>query len=143
MSHQDFWNRWLLVVGWILVLFGVAFAVLNQTWLFDLAFNRSIDPVFWGEGSLSGEAATFQAWIYGVLGATIAGWGVFVIFLAKYPLQRRERWAWRCLLIGITVWFVLDTAISGYFGVLFNVLFNCLVAVLVYVPLLATRRGLE
>nr|CAP47891.1 putative integron gene cassette protein [uncultured bacterium] len=140
MSRFDFWNRWLLVVGWVLVAFGLIFAVLSQTWLYELAFNRHIDPVFWPEKPIPPSAEQFQAWIYGVLGATVAGWGVFVVFLARHPLRRRERWAWNCLFIGITAWFAVDTAISAFYGVFFNVLFNCGLAVSVYLPLVATRK---
>ena len=71
------------------------------------------------------------------------GWGVFVVFLARHPLRKRERWAWFCLFIGITLWFLVDTAISSYFGVFFNVLVNSALAVLVYIPLIATRSAFK
>ena len=140
MSSFEFWNRWLVVVGWLLIAFGLAMAVLNQTWLFDLLFNRRVDPVFWPAGSAPANLESFQTWIYGVLGATVAGWGVFVVFLARNPLKRRERWAWNCIFVGITLWFLVDTAISACFGVFFNVLFNSVLTVLVFAPLIATRR---
>ena len=140
MTSFHFWIRWLVAVGWLLVAFGLAMATLNGTWLFDLLFNRRIDPAFWPAGSVPADLASFRAWVYGVLGATVAGWGVFLVFLAGNPLKKRERWARNCLFLGITLWFLVDTAISAYFGVYFNVLFNSVLAVLVYVPLAATRR---
>ncbi len=140
MERHRFWTRWLEVVGGILVAFGVSFAVLNQTPFFDLIFNRSIDPVFWPAGEVPAAAGRFQAWIYGVLGATIAGWGVLVFFIAKHPLAQGERWAWRGLAGGFTLWFVVDTALSAFFGVTFNVVFNCLLAAAIVLPLWGLRK---
>jgi hypothetical protein len=140
MRDFAFWIRWIWVVGWILVAFGLSFALLNQVWPYDFAFNHRIDPVFWGAETPPANYHLFQGWVYGVLGAVVAGWGVFVVFLAKYPLQNRERWAWTCLLAGFGLWFVVDTAFSALFGVYFNVIFNSVLAALVFVPLMATRK---
>ena len=140
MTSAEFWNRWLLFVGWLLVVFGLLLGFLNQTQLFDVAFNRQIDPVFWPTGIATESIAFFQAWIYGVLGATVSGWGVFVVFLAAYPFKKRERWAWNCIAAGITLWYIADTSISLYFGVTFNAVVNTVLAGLVCAPLLATRE---
>lgn len=140
MTSAEFWNRWLLFAGWLLVVFGLLLAFLNQTHLFDVAFNRQIDPVFWPAGVAAESIDSFQSWIYGVLGATVSGWGVFVVFLARYPFTKRERWARNCIAVGITLWYIADTSISLYFGVTFNAVVNTVLAGLVYTPLLATRQ---
>jgi hypothetical protein len=147
MANEDlastatgFWDRWLLFVAWLLVVFGLLLAFFNQTRLFDVAFNRQIDPVFWPEMVLADSINLFQSWIYGVLGATVAGWGMFIVFLARHPFPRRERWARDCIAAGFIVWYIADTSISLYFGVLFNALFNTLLAGLVFAPLLATKK---
>jgi hypothetical protein len=135
-----FWDRWLLFVGWLLAVFGLLLGFLNQTRLFDVAFNRQIDSVFWSNGVPAESIELFQAWIYGVLGATVSGWGVFIVFLARYPFRRRERWARNCIAVGITVWYIADTSISLYFGVTFNAVFNTVLAFLVCAPIMATRE---
>ena len=140
MTSAEFWNRWLLFAGWLLVVFGLLLAFLNQTQLFDVAFNRQIDPVFWPAGVAAESIDSFQSWIYGVLGATVSGWGVFIVFLARYPFTKRERWARNCIAAGITLWYIADTSISLYFGVTFNAVVNTVLAGLVYTPLLETRQ---
>jgi len=140
MKSPTFWDRWLLLVGWLLVVFGLLLAFLNQTQLFDLAFNRQINSVFWADKVLEESTAVFQTWIYGVLGCTVAGWGVFMVFLARHPFRNRERWARNCIVAGITLWYITDTSISLFFGVTFNAVFNTVLAGLVYAPLVATRR---
>jgi len=133
------WQRWLLAVSLIIVAFGIALALLNGTVVFDL-FNAQIDPVFWGAAGIPADAARFQQWIYGVLGATVAGWGVFLAFIAYYPFRAREKWAWNCVIVGLLLWYLIDTSISLYFGVVFNAVFNTLLLALAIPPLAFTRK---
>jgi len=140
MATAKFWDRWLLLVGWLLIVFGLSLGLLNQTQLFDIAFNRQINSAFWPNGVPVESIEPFQAWIYGVLGFTVSGWGVFVVFLARHPFRKREGWARNCIFFGITLWYITDTAISLYYGVAFNAAFNTALAILVYVPLAATWK---
>ena len=95
MKNFLFWQKWLFAVGLLLAVFGLTLAFFNQTPFFDFLFNKQINPVFWSEGQATPEAIRFQQWIYGVLGATIAGYGVTVAFLVHHPFRNKERWAWR------------------------------------------------
>jgi len=137
MTAFSFWRRWLFVVSLILALFGVVMALLNV--LFDL-FNSQIDPVFWGAAGIPADTARFQRWIYGILGATVAGWAVSLAFIAHYRFKARERWAWNSMAAGLLVWYLLDTSISLVFGVSFNAIFNTVLLVLVALPLAFTRK---
>ena len=139
MGEFVFWQRWLFVVSVVIVLFGLALAFLNQTPVFDLAFNNQIDPVFWSSSELIAEMRAFQKWIYGVLGATVAGWGIFMAFVAEHPFKRRERWAWNCLGLGLLIWFLVDTGISLYFKVYFNAMFNTVLFLAGLIPLVFSR----
>jgi hypothetical protein len=142
VDHFRLWYRWLLIVSILLIFFGVFMAIFNSTPLFDL-FNTQIDPVFWGEEPLPTSVASFQAWVYGVLGATVAGWGICMAFIVYHPYRRRERWAWWALTTGIVIWDLIDTTISLSYGVVFNAGFNTLLLLLAGVPLLATRTAME
>ncbi len=137
-----FCQRWLLALGVIIVVFGVALAFLYSTPLFDI-FRTQIDPVFWGAGELTGGTIAFQQWIYGVLGATMAGWGVCIAFIAAVPFKRKEKWAWNCLALAVSLWFVIDTFLSWRFGALFNVAFNVLIFLAAMLPLLLSRRDFQ
>lgn len=138
-GSPSLWDTWLETVGWALLLFGLVLAFLNQTGPWEAAFNRHVDPMFWSAAGPDAAGTLFQRWAYGVMGAVVAGWAVFIVFMARYPFRRRERWAWRCVFLGITFWYVLDSALSVYFGVIFNVIVNTLLAILVYIPLAASR----
>ena len=134
-----FWQKWLLVVGIVIAVFGTLMALLSGTPLFDL-FNQQIDPAFWGANAVGENAKIFQQWIYGVWGATIAGWGIFVTFIARYPFREKERWASDCLIAGMSLWFVLDTSLSVYYQVYFNAAFNTALLILALLPIFATRK---
>ncbi len=139
MSTFSFWSRWLFVVSLVIVVFGIGMALLNGTVLFDL-FNNQVNPAFWQDTAVPDNAQTFQRFIYGVLGATVAGWGIFLAFIAHYPFRRQEKWAWNCIFTGMLLWFLIDTPISLYFQVPFNAVFNTLLFVLAMLPLAFTRR---
>jgi hypothetical protein len=139
MQKFFFWQRWLFVVGLGIAAFGILMAFLSGTPIFDL-FNRQIDPAFWGTGSSLDSIRPFQQWVYGIWGATIAGWGVFVTFVAHYPFRNKEKWAWNCLVLGLLVWFVLDTVLSIFHKVYFNVAFNTTLLILAGLPAIFTRK---
>ena len=134
-----FWQRWLLAVSVVVVVFGLFMALLNATSLFDL-FHQQIDPVFWGDQPLPAAALAFRGWAYGVMGSVMAGWGVFFVFLTRVAFPRKERWLWYCLVLGVLVWYVPDTLISLGFGAIFNAAFNTIVLILLALPLSFTRR---
>jgi drug/metabolite transporter (DMT)-like permease len=139
MEKFLFWQRWLYVVGIVISLLGVIMVLLSGTALFDM-FNRHINPVFWGSNIVEEPAKGFQQWIYGVLGATMAGWGVFMTFIARYPFRNKEKWAWNCMSIGMLLWFFLDTSLSIFHKVYFNAVFNAALMIIVMLPVVFTKK---
>ena len=80
----EFWQKWLLVSGIIVSIFGISM-VLNIN---SERFNSLIDPVFWGNETLNTQVRNFQQWIYGVLGATMVGFGILITFIAAVPFKK-------------------------------------------------------
>jgi hypothetical protein len=139
MNRFSFWQTWLWVLSVVIAMLGVALALWGGTPLFDW-MNNLINPIFWGTQLPGVEASAFRQWMYAVLGAVMAGWGIFLAFIARYPFARRERWAWDCTIIGLLVWFLIDTSASLYFKVYFNVIGNTGLLVLALLPLIFTRK---
>ena len=75
-----------------------------------------------------------------MLGAATAGWGMCIACIAGVPFKRQEKWAWNCLALAVSLWFVIDTFLSWRFGALFNMAFNVLIFLAALVPLLFTRE---
>jgi hypothetical protein len=139
MNRFEFWNRWLFGVSLLIAAFGLALAAASSTPLIG-PLNRLVDPVFWGSQPVPAPAAAFRGWTYAVMGATMAGWGVFLAFMAQIPFRRRERWAWNCFVLGILAWYIPDTSFSLLAGVFFNAAVNTVLLLLVALPLIFTRR---
>jgi hypothetical protein len=135
----SFWQKWLFSAGIVMSIFGILMALLSGTPLFEV-FNHQIDPVFWNTTLVDANAKGFQHWMYGVWGATIAGWGIFLSFTAHYPFRKKEQWAWNCITTGLLVWYLLDTFLSIYYQVYFNAVFNTVLLALVALPVIAVRK---
>ena len=129
-----FWQKWLLVSGIIVSVFGISM-VLNIN---SERFNSLIDPVFWGNETPNIQVRNFQQWVYGVLGATMVSWGALIAFIAAIPFKRKEKWARNCVIIGILSWYILDTIISLKANVEFNAIGNTILAAILLVPICFT-----
>jgi hypothetical protein len=140
MTGFSFWQRWLLVVSLLISLFGILMTFLSGSIVFDL-FNHLINPVFWKSSPIEDNAQRFQQFVYGVLGAVMAGWGVFMSFIAHYPFRNKEKWAWNCIVAGTIVWFVLDNSISLYQNVYLNAIGNTGLFILVMLPIVFTKKS--
>lgn len=140
MKSFNFWQTWLFVISIVLIVFGLLLAFFNQSVPFEVTFNANVDPHFWGLEAPTPDALLFQQWIYGVLGATIAGWGALLASLIRAAFHKKELWVWNSILYSMALWYVADTAISLQFSVEFNVIFNTLLLILVALPLTFTRR---
>lgn len=132
-----FWQRWLVWASASTVLLGVSLVFFDTRLLPGLP--EAINESLWGAPTMPAQVVTYHRFATAVLGATIASWASVLVFVAHIPFRAREPWAWWCVLIGLVVWFPLDTAMSLYFGVWPNAIFNLLALVLLGTPLIFTR----
>jgi hypothetical protein len=135
----DFWRKWLLAVCAIVILFGLVMALLSWTPLFSI-FNGLVDNVFW-PGDKPAAIDQYRLWVHGMLGATMAGWGITLAYIVLNPFAKREKWSWNAIAAGLAVWFFIDTFLSAYTGAWFNVGVNVLLIVLAGIPLLMTWKS--
>lgn len=133
MTRLQFARTWFCVVAGCVAAFGLVFAFANGTTLFS-SMNGQIDPVFWSNSGPDAAALAFRGWIYGVLGATMIGWGTTMLFVGLYGFPKRERWVRDAVAVSLPAWYVVDTYISFAARVYFNVLFNTVILLLVMVP---------
>ncbi|MEQ9639998.1 MAG: hypothetical protein RIM84_08235 [Alphaproteobacteria bacterium] len=133
-----FWQRWLMVLADVFVLFGIAMIFLGGGAAFA-PIDQPTFAAFFG-ADVPAAALDYHRFLFALNGAVTAGWGVMIFFLAWQPFGRGERWAWWALAVSATVWFVLDTAVALSFGAYAYAVFNVAVIVAVDIPLLATAR---
>ncbi len=132
----EFFQAWLVAVGVAVAIFGAALAVLSDSKLFG-AIHPLVDRAFWPAGP-DEPARQFRSWVYGVVGGTMAGWGVSIAVLASQAFGSREAWAWWSITAALAAWFVLDTGRSLRHRVFANVAINSVLLVAVTIPLAAT-----
>jgi len=136
MNIFNFWQKWLIVVSVLCIIFGI---ILFLPALMDLEFSY-INEAFWESGVVPHEAKPFYNFIFGMYSAIEISWALFIFFMVYYPLKRKEKWAWNSILICISVWFVIDTIFSTNFGLYTNSINNFILYLLFLIPLIFTRK---
>lgn len=138
---QRFWEKWLSVVGGVFAIFGVLMAVAGGSEPFQLVFGPLIDSAFWKEG-VAAEARTFQTWVYGAWGGTVAGFGLLIAVVAKPALAPENQRLRLGTLTAVTLWFLVDSGASVAFGVWWNaLLINLPTYVALTLPLVCGTRS--
>ena len=101
----EFWYRWLLIVSIFFALVGLYIAFLPEGWVLT-PWNEAAEREFF-EGNPTVEATAFKSFLFGPLGATIAGFYVLQVFVVWNAFGRKERWAWWAIAAGTLVWFAV------------------------------------
>jgi len=140
MNKFEFWQKWFFVTTLIVIVYGLGLAFFGQTDFFNYLLNNQINTAFWGTTQATEDILKFQRFIYGVLGAVVAGWGIVLAFVASYPFKKEEKWVWISLVLGMCVWYITDTGFSVYYKAYSNALINTLLLIIVGIPLILTRN---
>ena len=126
LDRSNFWPMWLAVVALTMAAFGVLMVVSGPDSLLG-GLTASVEKGFWPGGQAPGGLAEFRRWMYGVWGATVAGFGLLAAFLVGNAYLHRERWARNALAWSVALWYVLDTGVSLQGRVWINAIFNTVV----------------
>jgi len=140
MRPNAFWIRWMTVVAAAMVALGVVMAIAGGTGLLGF-LNDRFDPTFWGDAPVPEPAVDYRAWLFAVLGGTMAGWSVAMIVLIRRGIAEGIRWAWTAVALGLAVWYPLDTGYSLGHHVWINAVGNTVILASMAVPLLIVRRS--
>jgi hypothetical protein len=134
-----FWHRWLIIVSIINLLVGLMIAFFPDSMIFA-AHTAAIADTFF-QGALPEGANRLRSFLFGIIGATIAGYFLLQTLIAWIPFRRCEPWAWHAILWAILLWFVVDSTLSTAHGAWFNVwMINTGSLALTLIPLIFTRK---
>lgn len=133
---SNFWNTWMTIWCWGVILFGAVLA--------GGAFPASDGIVRTLYSILGGAPATpagFDApglrFSVGLMGAVTIGWGATILNLLP-AIHQAGAPAWRGLTLALSIWFVIDGVISVATGYALNNLPNTALAILYFIPVLTT-----
>ena len=127
--------KWLEVVLFLVLIYSLLLVFAGTTagslfsW-FGFGPDESIDT------------ATLRDYLrlpYMVLGAVMAGWAFLMIQIVRGPLKEESTWAWTFLVRSLSLWFVLDTAMSLVLGYPMHAVFNLPFALALGIPLAQLR----
>ena len=135
------WHRMLSISLMATLALGAAqvvlFGPMQGMWNL-LFFGRATAP-----DGFSTEAMAYIVFLYGVLGAVLAGFAVALLAIARGPLRRGERWAWWSMVGALATWFVLDVGFSFWTGFWANALLNMAFGAALFLPLWKLRPFLQ
>lgn len=121
--------RVLLALNAFFVLFGVATAWLSA--LPPASLWRAWIAAHLYDGAMSHDMKTLYDFMCGPLGGTMAGSYLLQTWLVWIPLRQGQVWAWWAIASAMTLWFIVDSAVSLAHGAWFNVAYVNLPALLV------------
>ena len=81
-------------------------------------------------------------WLFGIIGATIVGFhSLIMLMISENAFKKKEKWAYKAMVIGILSWFFIDTALSYFYGAVFNILIINIPAIfIITLPLIVLYR---
>jgi uncharacterized membrane protein YjjB (DUF3815 family) len=118
------------------IIVGLGLPFLVDTWLFNY-YNLLLLSAF---NTNSTEALALGKFMVGLLGPTLASWGVMFLFIVRYAFRTASRTAWLCMLTAIIGWSIYDIALSMVAGVYLNVVIDLIVLCFLLPPLILCKN---
>ncbi len=135
-----FWQKWLTYANVMSVGVGLLCAFAGNSFFFE-AHNSYTKEVFFDGAEFSEEVLTLKNWLFGIIGGTIVGYHILMIYISENAFKKKEKWAYNALWLGLMTWFLIDSGISFYTGAVHNIIIINLVAlVAIGLPLTMTRK---
>ena len=143
MTNQqfNFWQKWLTYANIMTVIVGLLVAFAGNSFVFDI-HNTYTKAVFFDGQAFPKELLYFKNWLFGIIGGTIVGFHILIIFISENAFKKREKWAYQAMWFGLLSWFFIDSSLSIFYGAIHNViLINIVALVLIGIPLVMTRKA--
>ncbi len=128
-------KQFLSLLAILHIIVGLTLPFLVNTRLFNY-YNEQMLGAF---NTSSIESLELGKFMLGILGPSIASWGVLFLFLVQHAYSTGSTSAWITMIVAIVGWSIYDMALSVYAGVYLNLLIDCFVMTLLLIPLLLTK----
>jgi hypothetical protein len=131
---------WLITVSVIVILAGIVFALIAPYFIQDIQdiFYHSFSDQ--SIQSINTIDKNHINWIYGVLGGSLAGWGVIILFLSINLLKDNNKVIWNTILFSVITWFLIDTIITLKYTVVPNLILNIAILLSVLIPYIGNKE---
>lgn len=140
LKNFNFWQKWLTYANVMTIVVGLLVAFAGNSIFFDTHNDHSA-AVFFKSDAFQPEVLQFKNWLFGIIGGTIVGFHVLMVFISENSFKRKEKWAYWAMWAGLLTWFGIDSGISFYYGAVHNIiLINLVALLLIGLPLFMTRN---
>ena len=134
-----FWQKWLTYANVMTVIVGLLVAFAGNSIFFEM-HNEGTRNVLFGGEPLSEEVMRLKNWLFGIIGGTIVGFHILMVFISENAFKKCEKWAYYAMWWGLLSWFFIDSSISIFYGAWHNLwLINVVALVLIGLPLIMTH----
>jgi hypothetical protein len=133
------WTGWLSLATGFTVAFGLVMVLFPE--LTSQAFGLLL---YQDAGRLISHPPEVLAYIHlahAVMGSLMVGWGAGMFLVARTLFKQGNRLGWQILMYSIPLWYVPDTLFSVMSGFWPNALMNTGFAIMLMIPLWATRQS--
>lgn len=138
-----FWQKIFTYANVLTVLVGFLLALFPDFFLIKM-WNDGTREAFFNGAEFSPDVLALKNWLSGIIGATIISYALLMVFISENALKNKERWAYVSAWSALLVWFILDSAISWYYGAIHNiVMINLVSLVMTALPLIMMRAAFK
>lgn len=132
---SPFWWRWLIVATVFIIVTGLSMVII------PVPVSRMFGTILSTPVETFGETANAYLLLFqGVLGGTMAGWGMAFLLILIGSFRRGSKEGWTTIAVSLATWFVLDSFFSLWTGFWMNAVLNAVFLILFIIPLAATYR---
>lgn len=133
-SRFQFFRKWLIAISLCFAAQGIVWIFLGSFDPFGLWDSLAFQTFF--DGRAHEDVIVFRRFVMVPFGATIAGYFVLISGIVIYGFPTGQKWTYWTVVVGVGVWFLLDTVMSVVRGGVFNVwLVNIPCIILLAIPL--------
>ena len=103
--------RILTFAGILLIVLGIYAVLFSSTPLFA-PINQIMDANFWENETLSKGTLDFKIFTWDFLGMLHIIWGVNLFYVVRHGLEKKDAWAWKCILISALTLIIVDVVFT-------------------------------
>jgi len=139
----NFWQKCFTWGNVIAILIGLLVAFAGNSFFLEL-HNQGTRQLITNGDAFTPELIQLKNFLFGIIGGTIVGFHVILIFISENSLKNKEKWAWQACVAGLVCWFFIDSGCSFFYKAYHNLfLINIPAIIMLMIPLILIRKDIQ
>ncbi|MFX1534474.1 MAG: hypothetical protein ACFFDI_09665 [Promethearchaeota archaeon] len=141
-ENSVIWSKWIISFSFIIIVAGFCLS-----FVYPFLFPQMTEPFLieitgMTFSELTSGHVKFYNLLSGIIGGTMIGWGIILMFLGYRLMKQPEDWIWTAITISLILWYAFDTLTSILAGSSLNVILNSIFLIIALPPLIANRNNI-